>query len=205
MKISTFVAGPYQTNGYLLTSDDEKGALLIDAPSGIRSQLPPIPIKTVILTHSHLDHTADASYIVHAHNSELLVHTLDAPNVERPGSDGLPLFLPVVGVKPTRLLEEGDQIIFDNVRFQVIHTPGHTPGGLSLYSPELKILFSGDTLFQGTIGNLSFPGCNADAMWRSLKKLSLLPKETVVYPGHGPTTTIEKEWWLSDAEKRFGV
>lgn len=203
VEIITFTSGPYETNGYLLR--DGKEALLIDAPPGILEMLPTdISLQKVLLTHSHLDHTADAAELVDKFQSELLVHPLDSPNVEQPGSDGLPRFLPVRGVKPTGLLQEGDKLSFGNASFEVIHTPGHTPGGISLYSPELKLLFSGDTLFQGTIGNLSFPGCDEEKMWESLKKLARLPPDTVVYPGHGPTTTIGREWWLSDARNHFG-
>ncbi|MFN4173726.1 MAG: MBL fold metallo-hydrolase, partial [Parachlamydiaceae bacterium] len=86
----------------------------------------------------------------------------------------------------------------------VIDLPGHTPGGVGFYDPKRGLLFSGDTLFQNTIGNLSFPTARPELMWKSLKKLAKLPPETIVMPGHGPSTTIAKERWLDKAEDYFG-
>ena len=86
----------------------------------------------------------------------------------------------------------------------MIHTPGHSGGSVCYYDPKAQLLFSGDTLFHGTIGNLSFPTSNADRMWPSLAKLAHLPKEVKVYPGHGEATTIGKEPWLPKAKDYFG-
>ncbi len=86
---------------------------------------------------------------------------------------------------------------------KVIHTPGHSPGGVCFYLPSEKILFSGDTLFRGTIGNLSLPTARPDLMWDSLKKLAALPPETKVYPGHGGPTTISAEKWIAHAKGKF--
>jgi glyoxylase-like metal-dependent hydrolase (beta-lactamase superfamily II) len=100
-------------------------------------------------------------------------------------------------------LEDGQVLAVGEFQIEVIHTPGHTPGGVCFYLKEQKILFSGDTLFQGTIGNLSFPTARPARMWDSLKRLAALPKETRVYPGHGDPTTIGKEQWIANAEDRF--
>lgn len=158
----------------------------------------------ILLTHSHWDHIADVSAIKEACNVPVYIHSLDVPNLERPGADGLPCWLPLEGIKPDVLLKEGDRIDIGEHSFSVIHTPGHSPGGICLYSALDHILFSGDTLFKGTIGNLSFPTCQPDKMWPSLEKLSKLPPETKVYPGHGNTTTIGRESWLSHAKEKFG-
>ena len=85
--------------------------------------------------------------------------------------------------------------------FTVLHTPGHTPGSICLYSAEEGILFSGDTLFAGACGRMDFPGGNPAQMVRSLQRLRELPPETLVYPGHGPATTIGAESWLAQAEE----
>jgi glyoxylase-like metal-dependent hydrolase (beta-lactamase superfamily II) len=110
----------------------------------------------------------------------------------------------IPSVEPSILMQEGDQIPVGHLNFSVMHTPGHTPGGVCFYEPQQGILFSGDTLFKGTIGNLSFPTCQPDEMWPSLEKLSRLPRATQVYPGHGPATTIKQENWLGRAKDIFG-
>ena len=116
----------------------------------------------------------------------------------------MPCWIDIEGIVPTHLMDEGDTIAVGDLHFKVIHTPGHTPGGVCFYCPEEKILISGDTLFKGTIGNLSFSTGRPALMWPSLKKLALLPPETQVFPGHGEKTTIGNEKWLARAEEMFG-
>ena len=132
------------------------------------------------------------------------MHPLDAANLQEPGSDRLPSWLNIEGVKPDGFLNEGDVVAVGNMQFHVIHTPGHSPGGICLYCKEQDVLFSGDTLFRGSIGNLSLPTSQPKLMWNSLDKLAKLPPSTKVYPGHGPATTIGKESWLPEAQQRFG-
>ena len=116
----------------------------------------------------------------------------------------MPLRLPIEGVKADHFLNEGDLVSVGKINFKVMHTPGHSPGGVCYYNAEEGILLSGDTLFKGTIGNTSFPNSNEKAMWLSLAKLAKLPPSTKVYPGHGEGTTIGEERWLPEAEKYFG-
>lgn len=209
MWIETFPSGPFDTNAYLVACEETKEAFLLDpAPDSGQLLLEKIKElklkpKALILTHSHWDHFGDLALLKETLNIPILVHELDAPNVIKPGSDGLPLFFPIKGSHPDQLLKGGESLPLGRLLFEVIHTPGHSPGGISLYEKRLGALFSGDTLFKGTIGNLSFPGCDADSMWRSLDALSKLPKETRVYPGHGPSTTIGEESWLPKAREMF--
>ena len=116
----------------------------------------------------------------------------------------MPFWIDIEGVSGAKFFQERDKISVGNLLFEVIHTPGHTPGGVCFYAQEQGILFSGDTLFKGSIGNLSFPTCNSKEMWKSLDKLAKLQPETKVYPGHGPYTTIKNESWLPKAEQIFG-
>lgn len=132
------------------------------------------------------------------------VHPEDAPNLEQPGADQLPCYIDIEGVVPDDLLKEGQRIAIGDLTLQVIETPGHSPGCVCFYSPENKVLISGDTLFQGSIGKLTLPTARPELMWDSLRKLAKLPPETVVYPGHGGSTTIGKESWLPNAEAIFG-
>ncbi len=148
----------------------------------------------ILLTHSHWDHIADVSLFKKKFAIPVLVHSLDSPNLEHPGSDGLPMWVEIPAVKPDQLFSEGDQLKIGLLIFSIIHTPGHSPGSVCFYQQENGKLFSGDTLFKGAIGNLSFPTSQPELMETSLAKLAMLPSETEVFPGHGPATTIHNEF-----------
>lgn len=202
MIIEVIPAGPFQTNAYLVVDEATKESIVIDpAPESFgpierKMEKHRCKLVGIYLTHSHLDHFADAVLLIEKYHIPLYVHVKDAKNVEVPGSDGLPLFIPVRGVKPTGNFQEGDILKVGNLRFTVIETPGHTEGGVSFYFKDEKILFSGDTLFKGAHGRVDFPTADSEKMSVSLHKLAKLPGEIKVYPGHGSATTIEneKEW-----------
>jgi hydroxyacylglutathione hydrolase len=110
--------------------------------------------------------------------------------------------VPVIeGTTPDHLINDGDFLTVGKFSFKVIHTPGHTPGGVCFYCEKEKTLFSGDTFYRGLIGSLSLPTSQAQRMWQSLDKIATLPPNTVVFPGHGPSTTIKDEPWLPNAKK----
>lgn len=207
--IEVFPSGPFATNAYVISSNGE--ACIIDPGAESASRLTSyiqknqLKVLFIVLTHSHWDHIADVKKLKNQYSCPVYLHQEDWPNMIAPGTDGLPLFFPIDGVTPEYDLKEGDQIDVGSYHFKVIHTPGHSPGCICLYDKDAKILISGDTLFQGTIGNLSFPTSDENRMWQSLKKLENLPKETVVYPGHGSTTTIGQEAWLPKAKEYFGA
>lgn len=210
MDIRAFPSGPFATNAYVVACPETFKAAIIDpgldsAPAIVQylTQMSLKPIA-ILLTHTHWDHTANVAELKRRYGIPVMVHPLDAPNLREPGSDGLPCWVTVEPVEPDRLLEEGESVEIGNLSFTVIHTPGHSPGGICLYNVKQNVLLSGDTLFKGTIGNISFPTANADAMWQSLKKLERLPAKTTVYPGHGPHTTLKEETWLPEARKIFG-
>ena len=203
MLLKQFPSGPFETNAYVFAL--ASSAIVIDpAPDSgplIVEALKDLNPQGIYLTHSHWDHIGDVAFLKEKLDIPVYVHALDAPNLEKPGTDGLPMMFPIHGVQPDGYLE--DQFLLDDQFIAVIHTPGHTPGGVCFYLEQEKILFSGDTLFKGSIGNLSFPTANADAMWQSLEKLVKLPSDTQVYPGHGPATTIGSEPWLENAKELF--
>lgn len=209
MHIYTLPSGPFETNCYVVDCGDNKAILIDPAPDSFlriqellkKHQLTPI---SLLLTHSHWDHIADVASVKNEYSIPVYVHPRDKENLIQPGSDGLPCWISIQGVNPDHLFTPNEILFFNSLECQVIETPGHTPGGVCFYFPSENVLFSGDTLFKGTIGNLSFATARPDEMWPSLKKLSLLPPNTIVYPGHGNSTTIAKEPWLSDAETLFG-
>jgi hydroxyacylglutathione hydrolase len=208
--IQSFPSGPLATNAYVVACSDTAEAAVIDPASDsflpIQEYLKSknLILKKIFLTHSHWDHIADAAKFKQFFKAPLLIHSLDAPNLLKPGSDGLPCWIDIPSAEPDLFLEEGMEIPLGNLTFKVIHTPGHSPGCICLFEPRESVLFSGDTLFRGSYGNLSFPTGQPANMWNSLKKLAALPHETRVYPGHGPSTTIGKESsWLSDVQNIF--
>lgn len=208
--IPTFPSGPLETNAYLLICPKTQQAAIIDPSPGSSKAIINfcntyniIPEK-ILLTHSHWDHIADVTILKKKYKIPVLIHPLDARNLEQPGSDKLPCWVNVDGVIPDSLLNDGDAFTVGSIKVFVIHTPGHSPGGVCFYCPEQKLLLSGDTLFKGTLGSLSLPTAQPERMWESLKKLANLPRDTIVYPGHGESTTIGNENWLAKAEEIFG-
>jgi len=209
MLIQCFPSGPFETNAYIVACPETKEAAIVDpAPESApflisfieKNSLKPTKI---LLTHSHWDHIGDAAALKKKYRLPLYLHPADSANMERPGSDGLPCWIAIEGAAPDGFLEEGERIPLGSLEFEVIHTPGHTPGGICLYCEKEGTLISGDTLFQGSIGNLSFCTAEPEKMWESLAKLEKLPPETRVFPGHGPATTIGAESWLPRAKELF--
>lgn len=209
MKIDCFPSGPFATNAYLVVCEKTKISVILDpAPNSASFILEKIEseklgIQQIWLTHSHWDHFADVGLLKEKLKASVLVHPLDALNLKSPGSDGLPLLLSIQAVEPDYFLKDGQILSVGDLEFLVIHTPGHSPGGVCFYCPKEKTLFSGDTLFKGSIGNLSFPTSNADEMWQSLEKLAKLPPDTKVFPGHGESTRLSLETWLPHAKEYF--
>ncbi len=169
MIVQAFPSGPFATNAYVIACKNTHDAAIIDpAPSSANAiisylneqQLKP---EKIVITHSHWDHIGDAASIKSLLNLSVAIHPLDLPNLEEPGTDGLPLLMPIKGASAEELLSEGDMIPIGDLDFEVIHTPGHTPGGICLYCKDRNTLISGDTLFSGSIGNLSFPTANSSA------------------------------------------
>lgn len=205
--LEVFTSGPFATNAYLFASGNL--CCIVDPAPGSSQEIFPFIEKNtlqplcILLTHTHWDHIADVRLFKEKYQIPVYVHPEDRPNLEKPGSDGLPLIFPLGGVSADREVRDGDTIPIGSAVFRVIHTPGHSGGSVCFYESTLHILFSGDTLFQGTIGNLSFPTSDENRMWDSLKKLEQLPKETQVFPGHGGATTIGQETWLANAKAYF--
>jgi hydroxyacylglutathione hydrolase len=207
--ITVFSSGPFATNAYIIRCPVTKQAMIIDpapesAPHLLESiETNELSVDKIVLTHTHWDHFGDLALLKEKIEAPVYVHPKDRLNLESPGSDGLPMFMPITGVNADHLLEDGMNLPLGTLIFRVIHTPGHSPGGVCLYCEKEKILISGDTLFKGSIGNLSFPTSNAEDMWKSLEKLAKLPQDTRVFPGHGDSTTIREESWLKHAKEHF--
>jgi hydroxyacylglutathione hydrolase len=209
MILKIFPTGPAQTNSILLGCLQTKECAIIDVPFESTPFLlreiekHSLNVKMILLTHSHWDHIAEVALLKKKLEVPVLIHSEDAGNLEKPGSDGLPCFIPIIGVRADGFLKDDQVFSIGTLSIRVIHTPGHTPGGVCFYLAAQKVLIAGDTLFCGTIGNLSFPTSRPALMWKSLKRLSKLPLDTHVYPGHGEETTIGAEQWIAHAEEKL--
>ena len=149
-----------------------------------------------MLTHGHFDHLGAATALLEATGAPLLVHSWDAAAVTSSAANGGMVFgFDSVAPPADRVLEDGDVVEAGALRLEVMHTPGHTPGSICLFAdvPGGPHLFSGDTLFAGSVGRTDFPGGDARAMRASIGRLALLPPATLVHPGHGPDTMISRE------------
>jgi hydroxyacylglutathione hydrolase len=152
-----------------------------------------LEIKLVVLTHAHIDHIGALKEVIDATGAEFAVHPEDAKSLEAaPRSNMSPFFASQALPTPDQLLKGGDSIDIGNLHFLVLHTPGHSLGCICLLGEG--VVFSGDTLFNFGIGRTDFPGGSYRQILDSIHtKLMILPDNTVVYPGHGPNTTIGTE------------
>jgi len=155
-----------------------------------------LDIKLIVLTHSHVDHIGALKEVEEAIGAEVAVHADDAGGVTGKGNLLMSMMMPGTILKtpapPGKLLNGEDSIDVGDLHFQVLHTPGHTRGGICLLGQG--IVFTGDTLFNYGIGRTDFPGGSYGQLIDSIQtKLMVLPDDTVVYPGHGPETTIGAE------------
>lgn len=209
MILEIFISGPLQNNVIVVGCEETKKAVIFDPAFDSFSLIDDFLNKhglkpvMILLTHSHWDHVANCNLLQKKYNIPLYVHELDAGNVRNPGIDNVPLLQPVEGADVDGFLKDGEKIRVGKLCFEVIHTPGHSPGGVSFYEKEHKILISGDTLFHNSMGSLSLPTANQRDMFQSLKKLSKLPLDTKVIPGHGEITSIKEEGWLNHLDQIF--
>lgn len=205
MKIETFVFNPIMENTYLLIDEGSKECVIIDAGCYTDSEKTLLASKIekeglkltrVLNTHLHLDHCFGNRYV--AERFKVLPEASERDEFLLPimkshcHSFGIPLNEDYQ--KLGGYLSEADVIRFGKSELSVIEVPGHSPGGLAFYSKTDKVLFSGDSLFQGSIGRTDLDGGNFESLIHSLtKKIATLPPDTTVYPGHGGTTTIAYE------------
>ena len=195
MKIERLALGSFAANCYIIYDETSKEGIIIDPGAGgpqivKRIKDTGLNIKYVVLTHSHPDHIGALKEVKDTTGARVAIHADDVRGLQmghrfaQAGSSPLPT--------PDLLLKDGDAIDVGNLHFSVLHTPGHTQGGICLLIEG--VLFSGDTLFYTSVGRSDMPGGNGGQLIEAIfTKLLTLPDETVVLPGHGPETTIGAE------------
>jgi hydroxyacylglutathione hydrolase len=195
----TLEINPFGTNCYLVGSEQTWDGLIID-PAGdaprILSNINELGLKIslIVATHTHPDHIGAVGAIVESTGATFAVHKSEAETLKDDDFSQFSAIDPTFEQPPPpdRLLEDNDSIVVGDLKFQVLHTPGHSPGGICLAGYGL--VFSGDALFKASIGRTDGPGGNYNLLISSLRtKLLVLPDQTVVLPGHGPKTTIGQE------------
>ncbi|KPJ59644.1 MAG: MBL fold metallo-hydrolase [Latescibacteria bacterium DG_63] len=201
MLLRKLVVGELATNCYIVGCATTGEGMVIDPGGDAEAILYAIEdmkldIRTILNTHGHIDHIRANTEMKEATGAELVIHEYDASMLVDSAAN-LSSFAASAVVSPPadRLLREGDRVKVGSMLFDVLHTPGHTAGGISLVWES--IVFSGDTLFAGSIGRTDFPGGSLELLLHSIRtKLLTLPSTTTVLPGHGPNTTIgdERKW-----------
>lgn len=203
MRVDRVQVGPLETNCWVVGDDRE--VVVIDPGDDlevIESVVGERTVTAIVLTHAHFDHLGAVSALIEKTHAPLFVHEEDAGRLtsSHPAGTGGALFGFEHHVAPPadRILHEGDRVAVGAVVMRVLHTPGHTQGGIALIADDpggsAPHLFSGDTLFAGSVGRSDFPGGDARTLSRTIaEKFAPLPAETIVHPGHGPDTTIGRE------------
>lgn len=197
--MKSFTVGPLGVNCYILESTNSNECLVIDPGGGAEGILDYLNgsgkcLRAIVNTHGHGDHigaveelrkATGAVYMIHAEDEKMVMDS----DLNLSGPMGFPTSL----IKPDVLLKENYTVTVGDINLKVIHTPGHTPGGICLYGEYEggPVLFSGDSLFAEGIGRCDFPGGSMETLVRALKeKIMILPSNTKVYPGHGPSSEI---------------
>jgi glyoxylase-like metal-dependent hydrolase (beta-lactamase superfamily II) len=189
--------GPFAANCYLVACPETKEAVIIDPGAEGKHIIKQVTelglkVKYIINTHAHIDHVGANGEVKDAFNAPVLVHAADAPLLRTPQAS-MALFMNQGKITPPdRTLQEGDVLEVGTLSIKVLETPGHTPGGVCL---DINgALFTGDTLFAGSIGRTDFPGGSYRQLINSIKeKILKYADDTRVFPGHGPPTTVGDE------------
>jgi hydroxyacylglutathione hydrolase len=203
IRIEALVVPPLSNNVYIVFEDGADDCIVVDVAQGAKDILSrtkelELRIKAIINTHGHSDHIAEDKLLRDASGAKLAIHEMDAYRLATEDDAATELGIEMQPIEPDIQLVSGQEVDLGKAsRLRVLHTPGHTEGSICLWSKEVQILFSGDTLFASGYGRVDGAGADSGAMKNSLRELIELPSTASVYPGHGEFTTIgNEESWI---------
>jgi len=208
VRIEVGAFGPWETNAYLVWDGRSDEALVIDpgmdAAAALVARAADIGLRIHLIanSHGHIDHIFDNAALKRASGAPLAIHPNDAYRLSGENIYGLDVEASVA----EQDLREGEALSIGDLRFRVLHTPGHTEGSVCLYEADLGLLLAGDVLFRGSYGRTDLPGGNDEQMVKSLRRLlGEIPSQTRILPGHGPETTMANEatWLVRIARSGF--
>lgn len=203
LSIQTFTFNAFSENTYVV-SDETKAAVIIDPGCYTRQEQQELTsyvetnrlkINFILNTHCHVDHVLGNYFAKEKFKAPLLIHQIEDAQLR-----AVKNYAPVYGftgytpAEPDQFIGETDAVEFGNTSWKILFLPGHAPGHIGFYDAKEKIIFAGDVLFAGSIGRTDLPGGHFETLIQSIhQKLFVLPDDVVVYPGHGPTTTLGEE------------
>lgn len=202
MRVKMLTVGAFQSNAFIVSCEETKEGIVVDACDDARAILDDIAqngitIRAIVTTHAHIDHVTALAEVAEAVSAPILMHQSELPIYESVPQQALLFGLPAPTVVDIdRFVRGGDQITFGKLVGEVIETPGHSPGGISIVFPgeSPPKVFVGDVLFRGSIGRTDLYGADHEQMMETLREsIMTLPDDTIVYPGHGEETTIGHE------------
>ncbi|HYE61945.1 MAG TPA: MBL fold metallo-hydrolase [Phycisphaerales bacterium] len=199
--VEGFVLGPFAQNCYVVRTESGNGCWIVDPgfePGRVLERVRGLGLRpeAIVLTHAHVDHIAGVDETLRAFpKTPVLLHAAE----EKWLSDPLLNLSALSGMRvtahgPDRLLKDGDVLTLEGMEWRVLHTPGHSPGSVTLHHAPSHVAIVGDALFAGSVGRTDFPGSDFRTLERAIReKLYTLAEETVCYPGHGPETSVGEE------------
>jgi len=200
MQIAMATGGIASTNCYLLADEETKQAVILDAPDHTVQPLIDLAkargweIVGLWLTHGHFDHVADHHVVTsQCPNANVLIHSLDHPKLQNPGSSMFKLPFTIPPRAADVLLEDGQTLKLGEYECRVIHTPGHSPGHVCFYFQSEDLLIGGDLIICGAVGRTDLPDSNVSHLNASIRRIIKLPPETRLLPGHCDTSTLAEE------------
>ncbi len=199
LDVRCFTVGPVQENAYIVRVPDSSRAVLIDPgdePERLIRAIEDlgVEIEAILITHCHFDHIGAVAPLARSTGAPVYCPEIERPVLENPALGTPPGFGPFEGYQPEHLLGGGESLSVAGLDFEVLLTPGHSPGHLTFSLPDRGAILSGDVLFQGSIGRTDLPFADHPTLERSLAMLiDALPGETVVHPGHMGSTTLARE------------